>query len=378
MRILFAGGGTGGHFYPIIAVAEELNALADKEKIIELKLHYASTEPYDNAALLRNGIKFEQIYAGKVRIYFSPKNIIDIFKTFVGFIKALGMVYRLYPDVVFSKGGYASVPTVLAARILGIPVIIHDSDSVPGRANLFAGKFAKRIALSFESAASYFKHKDRIAITGQPVRRDLREATREGAYEHFDLDPTKKTILIFCGSQGAQKINDIVLDTLPHILKEYQVIHQTGDKNKDIVMKEAKVILGKDYETLSKNYKVFGFLNTLSTKLAGGIADVSIARAGSSIFELSLWGVPSILIPITSSNGDHQRKNAYAVARTGGAVVIEEANMKDTIIISEIERILKNETLHDQMSRDIKHFATPDSAGIIAGEILRVALDHEK
>ena len=133
MKILFTGGGTGGHFYPIIAVAEAVTKITDNKKIANVSMHYFSNEPYDAEALANNRITYGYTPAGKLRIYFSPKNIIDMCKVAVGVVVALWKVFMLYPDVVFAKGGFGSFPTLMAARILGIPVIIHESDSAPGR-----------------------------------------------------------------------------------------------------------------------------------------------------------------------------------------------------------------------------------------------------
>src|SRR5437016_193833 len=135
MKIVFTGGGTGGHFYPIIAIAESLHKIVDREKILDLELYYYSDAPYDKELLFENGITFREIPAGKRRVYSSAKNFFDLFRTGIGTLTALGSLFFLYPDIVFAKGGYASFPVLLAARILGIPVIVHESDSVPGRVN---------------------------------------------------------------------------------------------------------------------------------------------------------------------------------------------------------------------------------------------------
>jgi UDP-N-acetylglucosamine--N-acetylmuramyl-(pentapeptide) pyrophosphoryl-undecaprenol N-acetylglucosamine transferase len=158
MKIVFTGGGTGGHFYPIIAIAEKVNQIIDRDKIVQAKLYYFSDDPYDKAALFDNGITFKQIPAGKMRVYFSVQNFFDMFKTFTGVVKAVFALFAIFPDVVVGKGGYSSFPTLLAARILGIPVVIHESDSYPGRVNVWAGKFARRVAVSFQEAAQYLEY----------------------------------------------------------------------------------------------------------------------------------------------------------------------------------------------------------------------------
>ena len=153
MKIVFTGGGTGGHFYPIIAVVQKVNQIIDQEKILGAKLFYVSDGPYDKAMLFENGLLYEEISSGKMRTYFSTKNFSDIFKIFFGAVNAIFKMFSIYPDVVFGKGGYASFPTIFAARILGIPVVIHESDSAPGRVNRWAGRFAKKVAVSFIEAS---------------------------------------------------------------------------------------------------------------------------------------------------------------------------------------------------------------------------------
>ena len=156
MKIVFTGGGTGGHFYPIIAVAEEVRAQARDKRLIPPTLFFFAPEPYDASLLARNEMRFVPIPAGKLRQYADKKNIADFFVTACGVAKAIGLLFYYYPDVVFGKGGYGSFPTLLAARFLRIPVVIHESDSVPGRANRWAGKFAARVAVSFAEAAPFF------------------------------------------------------------------------------------------------------------------------------------------------------------------------------------------------------------------------------
>lgn len=375
MRILFTGGGTGGHFYPIIAVAEKLNLLAEKEKILELKMYFMSDAPYDKNALYEQGISFVQVPAGKMRIYSSLKNFFDLFKVFFGAIAAFFKMFVIYPDVVFAKGGYASFPALLAAFILRIPVMIHESDSAPGRVNRWAGKFAKRVAVSFEEAGTNFP-KEKTAWVGQPVRTSLQKVAKEGAFEYLKLDPTIPVIVILGGSQGAQIINNNIMEALPELLNRYQIIHQCGSKNIEDINMTISVSL-KNHPNADR-YKPFAFLNLLAMRMAAGAASLVISRAGSTIFEIASWGVPSIIIPITKSNGDHQRKNAYNYARAGGCEVIEENNLTPHLLISEIDRIMKDKEKREAMSKAALIFSKPDAAEKIAQEIINLALEHEK
>lgn len=378
MKILMTGGGSGGHFYPIIAIAEEIREVCIKEKILDPEIIFMSPNPYNPKELFDHDIKFVKVTAGKRRVSATGTsqflNIIDMFKMGIGVISALLKIYSIFPDVVFAKGGYTSFPALMAARILGIPVIIHESDSVPGRVNTWAGKFAQRIALSYPEAAQYFQ-KDKTAYTGNPVRRDLRMPLTTGALEYLKLESNVPTVLILGGSQGARIINDAVLTALPKLVEKYQILHQTGKANYEESSRTANVVL--DGNPHISRYHPFDYFNTLAMRMSAGVSSLIISRGGSTIFEIALWGVPSIIVPITDSNGDHQRKNSYNYARGGGAVVIEESNLSPEIIMNEVTRIMDNPKVQEKMHDGAKKFGREDSANLIAKEILKIALKHE-
>jgi UDP-N-acetylglucosamine--N-acetylmuramyl-(pentapeptide) pyrophosphoryl-undecaprenol N-acetylglucosamine transferase len=376
MKIVFAGGGTGGHFYPIIAVAQKVNKIIDDEHIIGAELYFFSDGPYDKKMLVENELLYEEIISGKMRTYFSFLNFLDIFKIFFGTINAIFKLFSIYPDVVFGKGGYASFPTIFAARILRIPVLIHESDSAPGRVNLWAGHFAKKIAVSFTEAIPYFPKKN-VAWTGQPIRTEIEDgAPRREALEYFKLEEGVPVIVILGGSQGAELINNVVLDALPILTKNYQIIHQTGIKKFKTVSGQAEIILtDSKYKT---RYLPFPFLNPLQIKMVAGSATIIVSRAGSTLFEISSWGIPSILIPFKNSNADHSRKNAFNYARAGACSVIEESNMTANILISEIDRITEDKEGYKKMAQNAKAFGKKGAAEKIARALVDIALSHEK
>lgn len=379
MKILLTGGGTGGHFYPIIAVAEEIREICHTDKIIEPELFFMAPNPYNSKDLFDREITFVPVPAGKRRVKAKGFNVIrnffDLFKMGTGVVIAIVKMYFIFPDIVFGKGGSSSFPALFAARFLGIPVVIHESDSAPGRVNLWASKFAKRIAVSYKEAAVFFPA-DKVAYTGNPVRKDIRDPLSAGANEYLGLEEGVPTVLVLGGSQGARIINDAVLQTLPRLVEKYQIIHQTGKGHFAEAKRTAALVLENNIR--QKRYHPFDYLNVLAMRMSAGVASLVISRGGSAIFEIADWGIPSILIPITESNGDHQRKNSYNYARSGGAVVIEEANLNEEIILSEIERILGDQKLMSDMRAGAKKFARRDSAELIAREILRIALVHEK
>ncbi len=375
MKVLLTGGGSGGHFYPLIAVAEALRNEAREKKLLDIKLFYMAPVPYDEGLLFDNEITFIKTRGGKLRRYFSVRNIFDSIATGWGIISATWNVFSIYPDVIFSKGGGVSIPVVVASRILRIPLFIHESDSVPGRANAWAAKFAARIAVSFPDAADFFP-KGKAIFTGNPIRQELLFPQKTGAHEYLKLENEAPVILILGGSLGSELLNNTLLDALPTLVEKYQVLHQTGKNNfKDVEAIGQTLLEESSFKT---RYHPFEYLDTLAMKMCAGATDLVVSRSGSGIFEIAAWGAPSILIPITDSNGDHQRKNAYAYARSGGAIVIEEANLNPNILVQEINRILSNNATREEMKKAAQTFARPDSAKLIADEIIRIGLSHEK
>lgn len=375
MKILFTGGGSGGHFYPIIAIAEEIRELAVEDKLIDIKLYFSSVDKYNERLLFENDINFIPISAGKIRLHASIANFFDLFKTAWGMITAVWKIYWLYPDVVFGKGGFASFPTLFAARILGIPVVIHESDSHPGRVNLWAKSFARKIAVTYPEALTYFPT-EKTAITGLPLRREILNPITNGAHEFLKLDAKIPTIFITGGSQGAQMINDTVLSILPELVADFQIIHQAGKANVADIKTRVGVILAKNPN--ASRYHLYDYLTDTAVRMTAGVSNLVVSRAGSTIFEIAHWGTPSIILPLPTSISHDQTINAFTYAHSGGAVVIEQSNLTPSVLLSEIRRIMANRELWEKMSKGAKSFARPDAARIIAKELMGIALSHEQ
>lgn len=374
MKILLAGGGTGGHFFPIIAVAEALYDLSEEEQLLKPEIIFMSDVNFDPDMLERQGIAFKKIHAGKIRRYFSLLNVTDIFKTFLGILKNIWVMYHEMPDVVFAKGGYASFPPLFAARIFRIPVIIHESDGIPGKVNAWASKFAKKIAISFPETAKYFPQ-EKVALTGIPVRKQLLGSNINEAKQIFHLENNLPTILVLGGSQGAQIINDIMISSADELTAFCQIIHQCGEKNEKEV--KGTIDIALEGSIFKERYHVYGFMNTITLKNAFTAADVVVSRAGGSgIFEIAARELPSILIPLENSAQDHQKVNAYSYARTGAAMVVEQSNLSEHILVSEIKRLLDDKIKLAQMKSAAKNFGKPDSARRIAQAIIDLALEH--
>lgn len=375
MKIVLTGGGTGGHFYPLIAVAEEINNIRDTDNLAKIDLYYLSNDPYNKKLLYENSINYRHISSGKLRLTPSLKTIPDMFKVFLGILQAFFVLFSLFPDVIFSKGGYAAFPTVFVARLLGIPVIVHESDSVPGRVNKWTGTFARSVAVSYKQGIDYFP-KEKTIHTGQPIRHDLQQPATEGAYEFLGLDKNIPVIWVSGGSLGSRIINETIEESLSILLEKYQVVHQVGTKNLQDMKKLTDATLANS--PYKNRYYQFGHLNSISMKMMASVADVIISRAGSSLFEIAHWELPSIIIPISHSHKNHQIKNAYNYARAGACVVIEENNLSDKLLIFEINRIYDNQDVATAMKDGAQRFAIKDAAEKIAKEIIAITLSHEK
>ncbi len=375
IRIVLTGGGTGGHLFPLVAVSRKINELAKAQNLGEPEIYYIGPGLFLESSLEREEMNFHYaiLITGKWRRYISLKNFIDLFKIIAGLAQALWKIWLIMPDVIFSKGGYGSFAAVIVGWLYKIPIILHESDMVPGSTNKFLAHFATFIAVAWSEAAEYFP-KEKTYFTGESIRDALfnpPEPNRERATLH--LMTKKLLVLALGGSQGAQKINDIILDILPNLLEVAEVIHQTGDENYNAVVNESKVVLkGENGEQLL-SYHPVNFLIEPDYVAAMHTAGLVISRAGAgSIFEIAASGKASIIIPITTSAGDHQRRNAYAFASGGRAEVIEEANLTPKLIISVIKSILNNPEKKKSMEEKAGQFATPDAAKLIAQALLNL------
>ena len=375
MRIMLTGGGTGGHLFPLVAVSRKINEICRAENLGEPKIYYLGPKLFLESSLAREEMNFSYtiLATGKWRRYFSFKNFIDLFKIGAGIIQALWHVWIVMPDVIFSKGGYGSVATVFAGWLYCIPIVMHESDSVPGLANRWLAPFATLVAVSFNEAAEFLP-KDKTYFTGEAVRDSFFKPAmpeKERALLHLTTD--KPVILVLGGSQGAQKINDIILDILPNLLEMCEVIHQTGDSNYKSVLNEAKVALDGLDGARFTSYHPVNFLLEEEYLAAMHSADLVISRSGAgAIFEIAAMGKASILVPIADSPADHNRRNAYVFADNGRAEVVEESNLTPSLLLSVIRSILSNPEKRKTMEEKAKKFATPNATELIARALLNL------
>ena len=362
MKILFTGGGTAGHVFPIVAIIREIRKSYPYSGFDFFYL--GPRDKFSKEIFKKENVEVKTVLTGKLRRYFSFKNIIDFFKLPFGLIQAFYYLFIISPDVIFSKGGYGSMPAVIAAWILRVPIFLHESDVVPGLANKIASKFALEVFISFPiNKTEYFPVK-KILSVGSPVRKEILAGSKKEAENLFNLTKEKPVLLILGGSQGAQRINDNLLAILPEILRDFEIILQTGKANLEQIKKESDIVITQDHK---RYYHPIGFLDEQELASAYAAADLIISRAGGgTIFEIAAVGKPSILVPLPESAQNHQVKNAYAFSENGSCMVIEETNFRPHFILERIKYLFSQPQVLSEMRKRAKEFSRPGASRIIA------------
>lgn len=372
MRIVLVGGGTGGHFYPLIAIVEAFEGREGGQP----EFFYMGPKPYDAAMLEAHGIQFVSCPAGKIRRYRSILNIVSPFLILWGIFVALIKLFIIYPDTVMSKGGYTSVPVVIAAWLLRIPIVVHESDRGPGRANRLGGRLASYVAISYSETATHFPKKN-IAQTGIPIRKALLAEVSKNEFAQLGIDISLPLVLVLGGSQGAERINNLILESLDELLPKYNVIHQTGESHFNTVTVTAETLIAD--EALRARYRPTPLMPAETLNVAYHAARIVVSRAGSTtIFENAVHAKPSILIPIPEDVSHDQRENAYTYARSGGAIVMEEGNLRDGLLAAEIARIIGDQGVYNEMAAAANAFAPKDAAGKLAGILEIIGERHAR
>lgn len=368
MRIVLTGGGSGGHIFPIIAVVRKIREISPEGADLEF-LFLGPDGALEKEAMEKEMILTKKISSGKLRRYFSWSYISDLFKIPAGIVQSLWQLLVFMPDVVFSKGGYASVPVVIAAWMYRIPVLVHECDIMPGLANQFAARLAKKVLISFPAAGNFFSP-EKVVVTGNPIREELVMGNKQEATKIFGLREGRKTILVMGGSQGARSINEAIVRILPELVKEYEIIHLTGGSDFENAIHEAGqagIKAGRE------GYYPYAFLGE-ELPHAFAAADLVISRAGANaVSEIAANAKPAILVPIKYSANNHQSLNAYALLEAGAAVILEQDNLSENIFLEKINEVMKSSELQFELSERIKKFHNPEAAKKIAEEIINMA-----
>ena len=361
VRVIISGGGTGGHIFPAIAIANAIKRLrADAEILFvgasgKMEMEKVPTAGYRIIGLNISGIERS----------LSPKNLMFPFKLAGSLTQSMGIIRNFRPDAVVGVGGFASGPVMLAATVRGIPTIIQEQNSYAGITNKVLGRRAKRICVAYPDMGRFFPS-DRIVLTGNPVRQDILNMAgkREAGLTTFNLDTTKKTLLVIGGSLGARSINQSVEAHIDSFIKaDVQVVWQTGKLFLDQATKAVE-------EKGTKNIRVKAFITTMDQAYA--VADVVLSRAGaSSISELCIVGKPAVLVPFPFAAEDHQTKNAMALVQRNAAILVPDGKAMEQACNKALD-LLMDEGKRNELMANIKELALPNADTQIANEILNL------
>lgn len=355
-RFIISGGGTGGHIYPAIAIANELKLRFPESEI----LFVGAKDKMEMQKVPQAGYPIEGLWISGIQRKITWSNLMFPIKFVSSLLKSRKIIKRFKPDVVIGTGGFASGAVVKVAQQMGLPTLIQEQNSYPGITNKMLSAQARAICVAYEGLDKFFP-KDKIVFTGNPVRQDLLDVNnrRQDALQHFGLDPNKKTLLVLGGSLGARRINQLIKSELDNILQQnIQLIWQCGKLYHDEYQKYNQ----------STQVQVLPFIDRMD--LAYSAADLIISRAGaSSVSELSIVGKPTIFIPSPNVAEDHQTKNAQAIADKNGAVLIKESAL-DEQFAPQFLQLVNEDEWSEKLSKNIKKLAKPNATKDIVDQVV--------
>ncbi|KAF2327224.1 undecaprenyldiphospho-muramoylpentapeptide beta-N-acetylglucosaminyltransferase [Flavobacterium daemonense] len=356
-KFILSGGGTGGHIYPAIAIANELKLQFPDAEF----LFVGAKDKMEMQKVPQAGYEIKGLWIAGLQRKLTLQNMMFPLKLASSLLESRRIIKKFKPNVVIGTGGFASGPLLQAAGGAGIPTVIQEQNSFPGITNKLLSKKANAICVAYQNLERFFP-KEKIVLTGNPVRQDLIdiESKRDEAIAFYGLDPNKKTLLVLGGSLGARRINQLIEKELQNFLsQDVQVIWQCGK------------LYFEDYKKYNQpNVKVVDFIERMDFVYAA--ADVIISRAGaSSVSELCIVGKPVIFIPSPNVAEDHQTKNAQAIVDEKGAILLKESELDNEFSIV-FEALLKDEGKQKQLSANIKKLAMPKATKDIVAEIVKL------
>jgi UDP-N-acetylglucosamine--N-acetylmuramyl-(pentapeptide) pyrophosphoryl-undecaprenol N-acetylglucosamine transferase len=372
LRLAIAGGGTGGHVLPALAVVDDLRQRGQLTEVLWI----GSRGGVECQAAEEAGIPFVSVPTGKLRRYLSLRTLTDATRVPLGAIAARRALSRFEPNVVLSTGGFVSVPTVVAARGIA-PVLTHEQTAVIGLANRINARFAAILAVSYDQTASQARQIHRnVVVTGNPIRIGLTTGSRERGMSSLGFDAALPVIYVTGGARGASPINRRIADLVPRILDHAQILHQTGPASANTDAKELAALRDALPETTRRRYQIVEFVREeLSDVYAA--ADLVVGRAGAgTIAELAYVGKPAILIPLPGAGGDEQARNAKVLGDAGAAVVIRQSDATPERLQHEILSLLGDSERRARMAKAALEVARPDAAARLADALL--ALVHRE
>ena len=356
-KFILSGGGTGGHIYPAIAIANELKSRFPDAEF----LFVGAQDKMEMQKVPQAGYKIKGLWISGIQRRLTLDNSLFPLKLMASLLKSRTIIREFKPDVVIGTGGFASGPLLQVAALAGIPTVIQEQNSYPGITNKWLSKKANKICVAYENLERFFP-KNKLILTGNPVRQDLIdiESKRDEAIQFFNLDSKKKTLLVLGGSLGARRVNQLIEKELKNLLSQnVQVIWQCGK------------LYFEDYKKYNEgDVQVMAFIERMDLVYAA--ADIVISRAGaSSVSELCIVGKPVIFIPSPNVAEDHQTKNAQAIVDRKGAIMLKETEL-DSQFGLVFEALLKDQGKQNQLSENIKLLAKPEATKQIVDEIVKL------
>ena len=358
-RIVISGGGTGGHIYPAIGIAKELIQLYAETEVVFI----GGADRLESTLVPQHGFRFLPISVAGFPRKLTWRWIPVVYKVCSGFAKSLTLLKNLKPSIVVGTGGYVCGPVLFAAMLLSIPTVIQEQNAAPGLTNRILARWARAIYLAFETAGTHFPI-EKTMVLGNPIRRTIgtTERTRK-TYDSLGLDPERKTVFVMGGSQGAQAINQSVMDALDDLVpfdQRLQFVHQTGTADYEAVK--------ASYQNSSLPHLVQPYFDPIEAIYS--IADLMVCRAGGmTIAEITACGIPAIFVPLPTAAGDHQRLNAQAIAEAGGGVVLDQRTLTGNKLAEEIIRIIDNPEEQQEMAHQSRQLGNPQAGVEIAQSI---------
>jgi UDP-N-acetylglucosamine--N-acetylmuramyl-(pentapeptide) pyrophosphoryl-undecaprenol N-acetylglucosamine transferase len=354
LNILIACGGTGGHLFPGIAVAEAMRARGHQVLLLisEKKVDAEASAKYPH-------LRFETLPAVAKPPTLSPRMVPFLWKTWRSISQCKALLRNFRANAVLGMGGFTSLPPVYAGHKLGLKTFVHDSNARPGRANVLTSRFCTRVFLGLEAAKTFFPHRETVT-TGTPVRPEIMNPpSREEAAKVFGFDPQKTTVLVTGGSQGARRLNELSAEAAAKLPADVQILHIAGALDFDRV---SQIAHGR------ANHKVLGFCDQMPAAYA--LADLVIARAGaSSLNEIAMCGLPSILVPFPYAADDHQTRNAEVFATAGASELVQERDLDAEKLASLANSILRDLPTRERMAKAARALSIPDAAGRVCAAI---------
>ena len=356
LKVMIAGGGTGGHLYPGIALAQEF------QKRWSSKIMFVGTAyGIENKVLPKHPYEFKKIWMRGLQRKLSLANLIFPLRLLVSLVQCAFLILTFKPDVVIGTGGYVSGPALMMAITFRIPTVIQEQNSYPGLVNRLLGKWVSQVHVMFEESIPYFKGQPEIFVSGNPVRGDFNQVNKKTALKKFNLQEDKLTLFVFGGSQGAHAINQAVLNGIEKLkaLPDLQILWATGPHDSKIVAEKC----GAD-----KRISNHEFIEDMASAYA--TADLVLCRSGATtLAEIAICGLPAILVPYPYSAGGHQEFNAKARETAGAAIMILEKSLNEETLVSTISGFLNNPEKRKAMSKAAEQLAKPNAAGDIAAKI---------